>query len=107
MLLPFYPKVFRAHLSEAQYLSLLLLVMLLQRQRQIPLAHLASIFPQPIQYNSRIRNLQQFLILPQLSVRLLWFLILKYWLRQEPQGRGFNRNERHHLKKLKRRTVGC
>lgn len=106
MLPPFYQKVFRAHLSEAQYLTLVLLVMLVQSQRQIQLARLASAFPQPIQYNSRIRNLQRFLILPQLSVRLLWFPILKYWLRQEVQGRGLNRDQRRHLKKLKRRMGG-
>ena len=106
MLPPFYQKVFRAHLSEAQYLTLMLLVMLIQSQRQIQLARLASAFPQPIQYNSRIRNLQRFLILPQLSVPLLWFPILKYWLRQEVQGRGLNRDQRRHLKKLKRRTGG-
>ena len=107
MLPPFYQKVFRAHLSEAQYLTLVLLVMLVQSQRQIQLARLASAFPQPIQYNSRIRNLQRFLLLPQLSVRLLWFPILKYWLRQEVQGRGLNRDQRRHLKKLKRRTGGA
>ncbi len=106
MLPPFYQKVFRAHLSESQYLTLMLLVMLIQSQRQIQLARLASAFPQPIQYSSRIRNLQRFLILPQLSVRLLWFPILKYWLRQEYQGRGLNRDQRRRLKKLKRRTQG-
>lgn len=86
MLPPFYQKVLRAHLSEAQYLTLVLLVMLLQSQRQIQLARLASVFPQPIQYKSRIRNLQRFLILPQLSVRLLWFPILNFWLRHEYKG---------------------
>lgn len=106
MLPPVYQKVFRAHLSEAQYLTLTLLVMLIQSQRQIQLARLASAFPQPIQYNSRIRNLQRFLLLPQLSVRLLWFPILKYWLRQEVQGQGLNRDRRRRLKKLKRRTRG-
>ena len=71
MLPPFYQKVFRAHLSDTQYITLVLLVMMLQSHRQIQLGRLASIFPQPIQYRSRIRNLQRFLILPQLSVRLL------------------------------------
>ena len=104
MLPPFYQKVFRAHLNETQYLTLVLLVMMVQSQRQIQLARLASIFPQPIQYASRIRNLQRFLLLPQLSVRLLWFPILKYWLRQEYKGRGLNRDQRRRLKKLKRRS---
>jgi hypothetical protein len=106
MLPPFYQKALRAHLSESQYLTLQLLVMMLQSQRQIQLARLASVFPQPIQYESRIRNLQRFLLLPQLCVRLLWFPILKFWLRQEYQGRGLNRSQRRHLKQLKHRTEG-
>lgn len=106
MLPPFYQKVLRSHLSETQYLTLVLLVMMLQSHRQIQLGRLASIFPQPIHYKSRIRNLQRFLLLPQLSVRLLWFPILKYWFRQEYQGKERNRTRRRQLKKLKRRTQG-
>lgn len=106
MLPPFYQKALRAHLSESQYLTLELLVMLLQSHRQIQLGRLASVFPQPIQYKSRIRNLQRFLILPQLSVRLLWFPILKYWLTQQYKGRHLNHAQRRRLKKLKRRTRG-
>jgi hypothetical protein len=49
-------------------------------------------------------DLQRFLILPQLSVRLLGFPILKHWFRQEYQGRGLNRERRRHRNRLKRRT---
>jgi len=78
----FYQTTLRAHLNESQYLTLQLLLLLLQAHRQVKLSLLASAFPQPIQYRSRKRNLQRFLMLPQLSIKLLWFPLLKYWIRQ-------------------------
>lgn len=78
-----YQKVLSFHLSESQYLILQLLILLLQNHRQIQLARLASMFSQHIHYSSRIRNLQRFLVLPELSVCLLWFSILKHWLSEE------------------------
>jgi hypothetical protein len=62
---------------------------------------LASVFPQPIQYDSRKRNLQRFLALPQLSIKLLWVPLLKYWIRQVQTGQGLNRDQRRRLKTLK------
>lgn len=106
MLPAFYQKVLRTHLSESQYLTLQLLVLLLQSHRQIQLSRLASQFPQPIHYSSRLRNLQRFLLLPHLSVRLLWFPIVKYWLRQEFKGCSLNRQRRRHLKKLRQTVSG-
>jgi Transposase DDE domain len=103
----FYQKVLRAHLSESQYLTLQLLVLLLQSHRQVSLGRLASVFPQPIQYESRIRNLQRFLILPQLSLKVLWFPIVKYWLAQEFKGRNQNRAQRRELKKLRHPKNGA
>ncbi len=44
---------------------------------------LAALFPQPILFESRRRSLQKFFILPQLSIPLLWFPIIKYLLRTE------------------------
>lgn len=102
----FYQTTLRAHLSESQYLTLQLLLLLLQAHRQVKLSVLASVFPQPIQYRSRKRNLQRFLALPQLSVKLLWFPLIKYWIRQEQTGGHFNRAQRRHLKKLKHQTNG-
>ncbi len=43
-----YQKTLRAHLSESQYLTLQLLLLLLQVHRQVKLSTLASVFPQPI-----------------------------------------------------------
>lgn len=59
-----------------------MLVALLQRERQVSLERLATLFAQPIQFESRLRNLQRFLILPQLSAKAVWFPIRKYWLKQ-------------------------
>jgi len=106
MLPPSYQRTLRAHLSESQYLSLQLLLMLIQCHRQVSLSFLASVFPQPIQYQSRKRNLQRFLSLPQLNLKLLWFPLVKYWLRQAKTGCGLNRAQRRQLKQLKHRPSG-
>ncbi|MBM0745371.1 hypothetical protein JOY44_28515 (plasmid) [Phormidium sp. CLA17] len=58
-----------------------MLITLLQSERQVSLERLATLFAQPIQFESRRRNLQRFLMLPQLSAKALWFPILKYWLK--------------------------
>jgi len=41
-------KIFRKHLSEQQYLTLEILLLLIQAYRQVKLSKLASLFPQPI-----------------------------------------------------------
>jgi hypothetical protein len=101
-----YQPPLRAHLSETQYLTLQLLLLLLQVHRQVKLSTLASVFPQPIHYRSRKRSLQRFLALPQLSVKLLWFPLLKYWIRQVQTGCGGNREQRRHLRRLKSQKFG-
>jgi hypothetical protein len=102
----FYQTTLRAHLNESQYLTLQLLLLLLQAHRQVKLSLLASVFPQPIQYQSRKRNLQRFLVLPQLSVKLLWFPLIKYWMRQAQTGRNLNRDQRRRLSKLQHQRYG-
>ena len=102
----FYQTTLRAHLQESQYLTLQILLLLLQAHRQVKLSVLARVFPQPIQCRSRKRNLQRFLALPQLSIKLLWFPLIKYWIRQEQTGRGLNREQRRHLKNLKHQKYG-
>lgn len=99
MLPSVYQTVFRKHLTESQYLTLEILLLLIQSHRQVNLSTLASLFPQPIQYASRKRNLQRFLSLPRLCVKLLWFPLIKYWLRQAKTGQGLNRAQRRVLKK--------
>lgn len=107
MILPtFYQTTLQAHLHTQQYLTLQLLLCLLQVHRQVKLSVLASVFPQPIQYSSRKRNLQRFLVLPQLSVKMLWFPLVKYWIRQAQTGRELNRGQRRRLKTLKHHKYG-
>jgi hypothetical protein len=53
-----YQKILKAHLSESQYITLHLLILLLQHHRQVTLGTLASVFLQPIQAESRRKNLQ-------------------------------------------------
>ncbi len=43
---------------------------------------MATLFAQPIQFESRRRNLQRFLQLPQLNLKALWFPLIKHWLKQ-------------------------
>ncbi|WP_427162864.1 IS4 family transposase [Aliinostoc sp. HNIBRCY26] len=94
-----YQKVFEIHLNKSQYLTLQLLIMLVQSYRNVSLSQLAELFPQPIKYESRVRNLQRFLNLPQLSAKVLWFPIIKHWLRKEFQHRKPNRYQRRRSKK--------
>jgi hypothetical protein len=85
MLPSFYQACLQAQLTPIQFITLQMLVALLQRERQVSLERLATLFAQPIQFESRRRNLQRFLQLRQLSVKALWFPILKYWLKQQFQ----------------------
>ena len=62
-----YQILFRKHLSEQQYLTLELLLLLIQAYPQVKLSTLASLFPQPIKYESRKRNLQRFLLVGNLG----------------------------------------
>lgn len=101
-----YQTTLRAHLTESQYLTLELLLLLIQVHRQVKLSVLASVFPQPIQKQSRKRNLQRFLVLPRLTVKLLWFPLIKYWIRQEQTGKRLNRDQRRRLRKLKHQKYG-
>jgi len=56
MLPPLYQKIFSTHLTPSQYLTLEVLVLLLQSYRNVSLSRLAEVFPQPIKYTTRVRN---------------------------------------------------
>ncbi|MBW4418960.1 MAG: IS4 family transposase [Myxacorys californica WJT36-NPBG1] len=87
MLPQFYQACVQAQLSQAQFITLQMLVELLQRERCITLERLAMLFAQPIQFESRRRNLQRFLSLPPLQPKAMWFPIVKHWVKQQ-YGRG-------------------
>ena len=83
MLPSFYQACLQAQLTSIQFMTLKMLVALLQRERQVSMERLATLFAQPIQFESRRRNLQRFLQLPQLNIKALWFPIVKHWLKQQ------------------------
>lgn len=58
-----------------------ILVMLLQFHKSVTIEKLATVFPQPILFESRRRSIQRFLLVPQLSIKALWFPLLKRWVK--------------------------
>lgn len=82
-LLPLYQKYFEENLSPAQWGLLQLLIWLLQTQKQVRIERLASCLPLPILYESRRKKVRRFLVLPTLSVSLLWFPLIKLIVKQE------------------------
>lgn len=78
----FYQSCLRSQLSDAQFITLEILVELLQQERRITIERLSTLFPQPILFESRRRNLQRFLSLPQMTPESLWFPIVKQWIKQ-------------------------
>lgn len=87
MLPSYYQTCLQSQLSETQFITLEILVELLQKERRITIERLATLFPQPILFESRRRNLQRFLILPQMAPEAVWFPIAKQWIkRQIPRG---------------------
>ena len=67
MLPKFYQTHLRTQLSENQYILLNVLAELLQGQKQVRLERLASNLPLPIKFESHRRQLQRFLVCPQLT----------------------------------------
>lgn len=88
MLPQFYQDCFQNLLSPTQYKMLHLLVLLLQFHRTVTLEKLATVFPQPIKFESRRRSIQRFLSLPKLSIETLWFPLLKRWIRMRSLKKG-------------------
>jgi hypothetical protein len=77
MLPELYLNCLESQLSASQRLTLEMLVWLLQFHKQVRIERLAACLPLPILYESRRRHVQRFLSLPQLSIPLLWFPLIK------------------------------
>ena len=60
----------QSRLNAAKFLTVQLLVGLLQFHKQVRIEKLAALFPQPILFESRRHYLQRFLQLPQLRADL-------------------------------------
>ncbi len=63
------------------YLTLNILIIVLQIHKQVTIESLARLMPYPIMFESRRRNIQRFLNLPMLNIKSLWFPVIKYILR--------------------------
>ncbi|WP_051077813.1 IS4 family transposase [Leptolyngbya boryana] len=87
MLPSFYQTCLQSQLTEAQFVTLEILVELLQKERRITIERIATLFPQPILFESRRRNIQRFLSLPQLTPQAIWFPIVKQWIKRHYSGR--------------------
>jgi hypothetical protein len=81
MLPVFYQNCFPKLLTPPQYKMLQILGLLLQFHKNVTIEKLATVLPQPILFESRRRSIQRFLLLPQLSVKCLWFPLLKHWVK--------------------------
>ena len=77
MLPEFYIEYLKTYLPSSEFLTLQILVLLLQVHRQVRIERLASSFPYPIKCESRRKKIQRFLMLPRLSLPLLWFPLIK------------------------------
>lgn len=90
------PELDRIHLSkqltQAQLLTLEILVWLLQVYKQVKIERLAAHFPLPIKYESRRRHIQRLLISPAMSVTLIWLPLIESLIKLK-----FQRGERLYL----------
>jgi uncharacterized membrane protein len=77
MLPEFYLDYLKTYLPSSEFLTIQILVWLLQVHRQVRIERLASSFPYPIKCESRRKKIQRFLISSHFSLSLLWFPLIK------------------------------
>ncbi|MEG3978996.1 IS4 family transposase [Microcoleus sp. herbarium8] len=80
MIPTFYLIHLNKQLSSAQFKLIGILLPLIQSEKQVRLERLSRVFPYPITTESRRRKLQRFLDLPNLTISLIWFPLITYWL---------------------------
>jgi Transposase DDE domain len=80
MIPTFYLIHLKKQLSSAQFKLIGILLPLIQSEKQVRLERLSRVFPYPITTESRRRKLQRFLDLPNLTISLIWFPLITYWL---------------------------
>lgn len=80
MIPTFYLIHLKKQLSSAQFKLIEILLPLIQSEKQVRLERLSRVFPYPITTESRRRKLQRFLDLPNLTISLIWFPLITYWL---------------------------
>jgi hypothetical protein len=69
-----------SQLKKTEYLTLVIVVCLLQIHKQVSIERLATVWSYPILFESRRRNIQRFFNLPVLRIETLWFPLVKYIL---------------------------
>jgi len=80
MLPTFYQTHLQKQLTQVQFMLLTILLNVIHSEKQVRLERLARVFPYPITTESRRRKLQRFLDLPHLTIALIWFPLIAYWL---------------------------
>lgn len=80
MLPLFYQNCLSSQLKKTEYLTLVIVVCLLQIHKQVSIERLATVWSYPVLFESRRRNLQRFFKLPVLRIETLWFPLVKYIL---------------------------
>jgi hypothetical protein len=80
MIPTFYLIHLKKQLSSAQFKLIEILLPLIQSEKQVRLERLSRVFPYPITTETRRRKLQRFLDLPHLTISLIWFPLITYWL---------------------------
>jgi hypothetical protein len=78
------PQIYQQHLKNqfnlAQYLTICLLINLLQNLKTVRLEEIARRFPYPIKLRSRIKKLQRLLSRKEWNIKTVWFPIIKPWI---------------------------
>ena len=74
---------FQSFLTPTQFQTLSILISLINQYRQVKIEKLATYFPLPIQFESRRKHIQRFLVLTGLSIRLIWFPIISLIITQQ------------------------
>jgi hypothetical protein len=80
MLPTFYQTHLQKQLTRTQLILLTILLDLIQSEKQVRLERRVRVFPYPITAESRRRKRIRFLDLPQLTIALIWFPLITYWL---------------------------
>jgi hypothetical protein len=80
MIPTFYLTHLQKQVTPAQFRLMIMLLNLIQSEKQVRLERLARVFPYPIATESRRRKLQRFLDLPNLTIHAIWFPLITYWL---------------------------
>ena len=84
----FYHDILVSQLTTSQYLTLQMLVMLIQTYKNISIEKLAEYLAIPIKYESRRRRIQRWLSLQVLTVSGIWHPIIQEIIKRKFAGKS-------------------